>query len=75
VVRTAISIPDALAEQIRQRVGEPTHSEFARSALVGRVERLEREERAQAMCEGCAAGAASPSLDSEWAVTEIEGWE
>jgi hypothetical protein len=74
-VRTTISINDALAEQIRQRAGGMTLSEFARRALVERVERLNREELAQAMSEGYAAEAVSPSLDNAWAVTEAEGWE
>jgi hypothetical protein len=74
-VRTTISIQDALAEEIRRRAGGMTLSEFARRALVERVERLEREELARAMCEGYAAEAASPSLDTAWAVTEAEGWE
>ena len=74
-MRTTISIQDALAEKIRQRAGGMTLSEFARRALVERVERLEREELARAMSEGYAAEAASPSRDSSWAVTETEGWE
>ena len=74
-MRTTISIQDALAEKIRQRTGGMTLSEFARRALVERVERLEREELARAMREGYAAEAASPSLDTAWAVTEAEGWE
>jgi hypothetical protein len=57
-VRTTISIHDALAEQIRQRAGEMTLSEFAHRALVEREERLEREESARAMSEGNAAEAA-----------------
>ena len=74
-MRTTISIQDALVEQIRQRAGGMTLSEFARRALVERVERLEREELARAMREGYATEAASPSLGTSWAVTEAEGWE
>jgi hypothetical protein len=74
-VRTTVSIPDALAERIHRRTGDGTLSEFARRAMQERVERLEREELAQAMSEGYAAEAAAPSIDAAWDVTEIEGWE
>ena len=62
-MRTTISIPDTLAERLHRR------------AMQERVERLEREELAQAMDDGYAAEAAAPSIDSGWGVTEIEGWK
>jgi len=74
-MRTTISIPDVLAEQIRRQAGNVTLSEFARLALSERVGRLEREALAEAMSEGYACEASSPSLDDAWSGIDAENWE
>ena len=74
-MRTTISIPDDLAEQVRRRSAGMSLSEFARLALAERLGRLEKQELARSMSEGYAAEAASPSLEAAWDVTEAEGWE
>jgi hypothetical protein len=74
-MRTTITIPDDLAEQIRMRAGDVTLAEFARQALAERVQRLEREALARAMKQGYVSEASAPSLEDGWDAVEVEGWE
>lgn len=73
-MRTTVSIPDDLAEEVQQMAGGRSVSEFTREALRERVDRLRREQLARELEEAYRAEAEGPSLDPEWNAIETEGW-
>ncbi|HZF13463.1 MAG TPA: hypothetical protein VFE33_32115 [Thermoanaerobaculia bacterium] len=73
MMRTTISIPDALVEEARHLAGELTFSAFASEAIRWRVEQLKREHLAREMEIGYRAEAESSSLDPAWTGIETEG--
>ncbi len=74
-MRTTIAIPDELFQQAQPFVEGRSFSRFVREAVRCYVERLEQEALARRMAEGYRAEAESPSLDTEWAHVETDGWQ
>ena len=72
-MRTTVSIPDDLAEEVQAMAGGRSMSEFTREALRERVDRLRREQLARELEEGYRSEAEELSLDLEWSGIETEG--
>ena len=73
-MRTTIAISDDLYRDLEPFVGSKSFSQFVREALQSHLDRLEQEALAREMAEGYRAEAESPSLESDWAAVETEGW-
>ena len=73
-MRTTIAISDDLYRDLEPLVGSKSFSQFVREALQSHLDRLEQEALAREMAEGYRAEAESPSLESDWAAVETEGW-
>ena len=73
-MRTTIAISDDLYRDLEPFVGSKSFSQFVREALQSHLDRLEQEALARELAEGYRAEAESPSLESDWAAVETEGW-
>ena len=73
-MRTTVTIPADLYQELQPFVGERSFSQFVREAIQGHVERLKEQALARAMEEGYRAEAETPSLDASWSEIETEGW-
>ena len=73
-MRTTISLPDELAADVKELSGGSSFSEFARTAILRRVQELRTRRTAAAMSSGYKSEASESSLAPEWAETEVEGW-
>jgi metal-responsive CopG/Arc/MetJ family transcriptional regulator len=74
-MRTTVTLPDDLAEQVKQMLDSASLSEFIRDAVARHVEELQRKAVAEQMAEGYVAESREPSWDSDWQAIETEGWE
>ncbi len=72
-MRTSVVLPDELVDEIRERAGEGSLSEFVRESVRYRLEDLRRRELLREMEAGYRAEAEAASLDPEWADVETEG--
>ena len=73
-MRTTISLPDTLADQVREFLGGRSFSDFARESIAERVSRLQHEKLARELEAGYRAETEDPSLDPAWTDIETEGW-
>jgi hypothetical protein len=73
MMRTTISIPDAVYSEAKALSGSRPFSDFASEAIQERVIQLKRKRLAEEMEEGYRAEAESLSLDSDWSRLEAEG--
>lgn len=73
-MRTTISIPDDIANRLRNHIGDESLSGFIREAVEYRLDALSREAMVRELEAGYRAEAEQPSLDPEWNDIEVEGW-
>lgn len=73
-MRTTISLSDELVADVKEFSEGTSFSEFARTAILRRVEGLRARRLALAMKAGYQAEASESSLEPEWAETEVDGW-
>jgi len=69
-MRTTVSIPDDLAEEVQEMARGRSMSDFTREALRERVDRLKREQLARELDEAYRSEAEDPSLDPDWSAIE-----
>lgn len=72
-MRTTVTLPDDLADEVQELAGGRSLSEFTREALRERVDRLKKIRLAHELEEGYRAEAEESSLDPEWSTVETEG--
>lgn len=71
-MRTTVSIPSRLYDDVQELKASRSFSDFAAEAIRRHVDELRRQQLGEQMAEGYRAEATNPSLDVEWTAIETE---